>query len=462
MSTENLRSWFWTIIKIFFYLMLIVVVFYVLIRFNLMPRPILLLLTGNRFLNLFYRAIVAVPCLLADAARAAAGGTGADGGGSMFTALLLLLLLCLLLLPCIIRYLYLRTPWGMSQLMKTTYKVKLENAKKAVDSLEENIEIRQLMTPGVNWQENWIKKVNSETERNAMKEECVRLGYRTKENPEPFSSRLKNLFFDLAKCYVTPAFPFYPIWNYYYGVKQTLAPPRPPLDQTVKYIEDNLEEMRTDLALLPKLRSDYRDLYEKYEEYVATFQTKQLINDPIYTDSEKTDDKWYFENLKDGKVYNYSYALSCWIFIHEQPPNRAPYYKNYASILNYGDKPNILYNMAERNLRITMRNNLKQDRTIYETYEFPMQKWNNIVINYDGGTLDLYINNVLVASEGGVIPYLSQDKITMGQNNGLSGGLCNVVYFPEVLSRTKMSLFYETLKNFNPPTLPYCIFSENE
>ena len=89
-------------------------------------------------------------CLLADAARAAAGGTGADGGGSMFTALLLLLLLCLLLLPCIIRYLYLRTPWGMSQLMKTTYKVKLENAKKAVDSLEENIEIRQLMTPGIN------------------------------------------------------------------------------------------------------------------------------------------------------------------------------------------------------------------------------------------------------------------------------------------------------------------------
>ena len=140
MSTENLRSWFWTIIKIFFYVMLIVVVFYVLIRFNLMPRPILLLLTGNRFLNLFYRAIVAVPCLLADTARAAAGGTGADGGGSMFTALLLLLLLLLLFLPCIIRYMYLRTPWGMSQLMKTTYKVKLENAKLIIKDIEENHE----------------------------------------------------------------------------------------------------------------------------------------------------------------------------------------------------------------------------------------------------------------------------------------------------------------------------------
>jgi hypothetical protein len=105
-----------------------------------------------------------------------------------------------------------------------------------------------------------------------------------------------------------------------------------------------------------------------------------------------------------------------------------------------------------------MRNNVKQDRTIFETYDLPMQKWNNILINYDGGTLDLYINNVLVASEGGVIPYLSQDKITMGQKNGLSGGICNVVYFPQALSVLKMSLFYETLKNSNPPVLPTCIF----
>ena len=162
--------------------------------------------------------------------------------------------------------------------------------------------------------------------------------------------------------------------------------------------------------------------------------------------------------MKDGRVYNYSYAISCWVFIHEQPPGHAPYYKNYASIFNYGDKPNILYNMSKQTLRITMRNNLKKDRILFETTELPMQKWNNILINYDGGSLDLFINNVLVSSEKSVIPYLSQDKIIIGQENGLSGGICNIIYFPEALSRLKMSLFYETLKNFNPPILPYCFF----
>ena len=105
---------------------------------------------------------------------------------------------------------YLRTPWGMSQLMKTTYKVKLENAKKAVDSLEENIEIRKLMTPGINWQENWIKKVNNETERNAMKEECVRLGYRTKKTQNHFLLDLKNYFLILQNVILRPPFLFIP------------------------------------------------------------------------------------------------------------------------------------------------------------------------------------------------------------------------------------------------------------
>ena len=114
--------------------------------------------------------------------------------------------------------------------------------------------------------------------------------------------------------------------------------------------------------------------------------------------------------------------------------------------------------MKKQSLRIKMRNRLRKDRILFETDELPMQKWNNIVINYDGGTLDIYINNKLIATETNVIPYLSQNKITMGQDQGLSGGICNVIYYPEPLSPLKMTLFYESLKRFNPPILPNCIF----
>ena len=107
-------------------------------------------------------------------------------------------------------------------------------------------------------------------------------------------------------------------------------------------------------------------------------------------------------------------------------------------------------------LRIQVRNN--KDAIIYETHELPMQKWNNIVINFDRGTLDIYINNKMVASEQKIIPYQSQDKITIGQEKGLSGGICNVIYFPETLSLSKIGFFYQTLSNFNPPVLPSCFF----
>ena len=461
MSTENLKGWFWTIINIFFYVMIFAVLIFILISLNLVPNFILRFLRDAKdnyvIVRILYYFLYSLPCLLGDILSGLFGG-GADGGGTFFTALILLLLLCLLLLPCIIRYLYLRTPWGMSQLMKTSYKMKLENSKKAVDSLEENIKIRRLMTPGLSWNENWIRKTDTEAEKNLMRAELLKLDYRTKEEQETLSKKIKHLLFDLARCYITPAFPFYPIYNLKYSLNKTLKPIRPDMEETLKYIDENLDEMRVDLKLLPKLRNDYNTIKDNYQEYVATFKTKQLINDPIYTDHEKTSDDWYFENLKDGRVYNYSYAVSCWIFIHQQPTARGPYYNKYASIFNYGDKPNILYNMDKQSLRITMRKKLNSDRILFESEELPMQKWNNIVINYDGGTLDLYVNNKLVASEPGVIPYLSQDKITMGQDEGLSGGICNVVYFPEALSRTKMSLFYETLKNFNPPTLPYCFF----
>ena len=127
-------------------------------------------------------------------------GGGADGGGTFFTALILLLLLCLLLLPCIIRYLYLRTPWGMSQLMKTSYKMILENSKKAVDSLEENIKIRRLMTPGLNWNENWIRKTDTEAEKNLMRAELLKCNSgicfitRTSRHNLFSSNKIKNEF----------------------------------------------------------------------------------------------------------------------------------------------------------------------------------------------------------------------------------------------------------------------------
>ena len=65
-----------------------------------------------------------------------------------------------------------------------------------------------------------------------------------------------------------------------------------------------------------------------------------------------------------------------------------------------------------------------------------------IVINVDGGTVDVFINNILVASQGNIITKISGGTIVSGQNKGLLGGIKNTFLFNKILSRSDISLLY--------------------
>jgi len=468
LGLQTTKKIFLTTFIVLFWTILIGIIFVLLIKFNLVPHFILRFLrdlkTKWKVIEIIYYFIYALPCLLIETVSSLFKGYKNTPEGTFPMMLMVVVgLLILLLLPCFIRYLYLRTPWNISGSWKSSFQAKVDMAKKAVDSLEEKINFRRQMTPGIMWSEDWLVPNPNAIQKAKMQEKLLAMGYWLKFRGPSKMKKVRMAFKDIAKCYITPSIPFYGTIKCWNGLKGSLNPPKPNVNTTLAFIQTNLEDMKRDMDEYQKFKIKYDDLSENFDEYVETYTTKQLINKPIYTDNETTNDEWGFENLKKGYVYNYNYAISAWIFIHEQPISRAPYYANYASIFNYGDKPNILYNMKEQNLRITVSNNKqsssKSTQILFETKELPMQKWNNIVINFDGGTLDIYLNNQLVASEPNIIPYKSQDKITIGQENGLSGGICNVVYFPEILSRTKMTLFYETLKRSSPPVLPYCLFS---
>ena len=82
-----------------------------------------------------------------------------------------------------------------------------------------------------------------------------------------------------------------------------------------------------------------------------------------------------------------------------------------------------------------------------------MNKWNNFVINYTGGTLDIFINGELVSSEPGIVPYMEFDKVTVGSLPGIHGGICNVEYFNKSLSLSTIKNLYGSLKNKSPPII---------
>ena len=186
-----------------------------------------------------------------------------------------------------------------------------------------------------------------------------------------------------------------------------------------------------------------------------------LVNKPVYTDSINT--LATYEELNGTTDFEYRYGLSFWVFIHANPNSTSS--NKFVSLLNYGNKPNILYKASTNTLMITMeqkgltkQNNKLIDfdennnRIIYKQNNILLQKWNNIVINYSGGTLDIFFNNKLVKSAVEVVPYMSLDILTIGSENGVDGGICNVVYFTEPLTVSKMYILYNMVKDKKIPT----------
>jgi hypothetical protein len=88
---------------------------------------------------------------------------------------------------------------------------------------------------------------------------------------------------------------------------------------------------------------------------------------------------------------------------------------------------------------------------IYETTEMPYQKWNNIVINYTDGYMDVFLNGTLVGSRRGVVPYMALDNIVAGATDGLNGGICNVTYSQQTLSKKEIVLAYKSLRDKEQP-----------
>jgi hypothetical protein len=192
---------------------------------------------------------------------------------------------------------------------------------------------------------------------------------------------------------------------------------------------------------------------------------KQLVNKPVYTDSQYS--LGTYEQLNGSDNLNYQYAISFWVFIDAMPPNTSASYSKFTSLLNFGNKPNVLYNGKTNTLMITMNqkdlkgttNNKLTDfdednnRIIYKDNNVLLQKWNNIIINYNGGILDIFLNGELVKSDIGVVPYYTIDNLTIGENGGIKGGMCNVIYFSKALNSSNIYYLYNMVKNKTPPVL---------
>ena len=242
-------------------------------------------------------------------------------------------------------------------------------------------------------------------------------------------------------------------------------------------------------------------LYPSIIQYIYLQGGKQIVNKPLPLDTEYKLSTYQLLNNSDK--YNYQYAMSFWFFIDSMSPSTNSSYSYYTNILSYGDNPSIKYNGLTNTLLITVtadinkpisvvdithkledtltnatdeqfeeiQSKIKQTinkvkhvpiitelddsgkRIIYLQKNVLLQKWNNIILNYTGGTLDIFYNGKLVKSVIEVVPYITYDTLISGSNKGISGGIANVMYFDKPLDVFKINNLYNFMKDKDPPSL---------
>ena len=116
-----------------------------------------------------------------------------------------------------------------------------------------------------------------------------------------------------------------------------------------------------------------------------------------------------------------------------------------------GTNPGYSFNMEKDALRVESESG-KGKVIIAEVTGLSLQTWNNIVINYDAGTMDVFLNGELIGSHPGISPFMQFEEVVAGKTRGLEGGICNVVYHPEPLSKSRITMGYRMLRDRFPPT----------
>mgnify|MGYP005990102291 CR=1 FL=1 len=218
--------------------------------------------------------------------------------------------------------------------------------------------------------------------------------------------------------------------------------------------------------MMCSIRDEFRDLYKSTSErkwlylgfgsilyliieYISPFFTMlynnkigtKLINDPIQLENKKffkLDNSDQPVKEKDSNP-SYSHSLSIWFFIDENNKSRNQNMNDDTVLFDLGGIPKCTYNVSNDTLNIYMREG-HEEINIYSSKDIKIQKWTNIICNYDNGTMDIFIDGILVSTTNDVIPYMSSFQLSVGENNGLLGGIKNVIYNKKPFSKKEINL----------------------
>jgi hypothetical protein len=160
--------------------------------------------------------------------------------------------------------------------------------------------------------------------------------------------------------------------------------------------------------------------------------------------------------LVPQRVNTYSYGVSCWLYINPMPSQGSTTF----TLLNYGNNPIVSYSPKTNELNVSVIANedcsAATDTTasVYKNTNVPLQVWFNLVLNYTGGRLDIFLNSELVKTATNVVSCVRYDALTIGQTHGANAKICNLIYFKKPLDIITIHNMYNITKIENVPDIP--------
>jgi hypothetical protein len=163
-----------------------------------------------------------------------------------------------------------------------------------------------------------------------------------------------------------------------------------------------------------------------------------LADEPQYLNNVSHVDPKAYGKIVEKAKDSLHYAFMADVWINPQPTSTSLAYNQDTNILSFGDRVKIEYNGKRPGELIVKAKDGKQEQVIFYA-PIKLQAWNKIIVNYDHGTLDIFVNNELVKSIQNV-PYLQVASIQGGAENGINGGIKNIRFFEKPLTANQMSL----------------------
>jgi hypothetical protein len=158
--------------------------------------------------------------------------------------------------------------------------------------------------------------------------------------------------------------------------------------------------------------------------------------------------------LGDMLTSSYHYSLSYWIFLNNNttlPEKQTrPELIGKDLIVKYGNRPSMYYEHDTKELTVEYIDINNNSIILYKSPDILYQRWNHVVMNYDYGIFDLFINGNLVYSNPKVINFDTNDEILeVGNiNNSNIGGISHMNYYEEPIDLEKIKLIYKNHPSF--------------